>query len=182
MHRAVESNLGLGFKIRLVDRGGFGPAADLVERFSAHHGEKIGTPRRIDHDLGKTRPLACAGRERDRIGICRVFKPQLVRQLAEKLAFAALLLELDRHARGTVLAAACIKFFHCAARLAVPLVKVRHDGQLLLQPHGDLIKAFKQQRIKVAALARMNHAHRLFVRKRLFIAPLARERVVNVRD
>ena len=134
MHRAVESNLGLGFKIRLVDRGGFGPAADLVERFSAHHGEKIGTPRRIDH------------------------------------------------ARGTVLAAACIKFFHCAARLAVPLVKVRHDGQLLLQPHGDLIKAFKQQRIKVAALARMNHAHRLFVRKRLFIAPLARERVVNVRD
>lgn len=58
-------------------------------------------------------------------------------------------------------------------------IKIKSDDAAIWEwlPHLAV-----EQRIKVAALARMNHAHRLFVRKRLFIAPLARERVVNVRD
>lgn len=70
-------------------------------------------------------------RKRQRRGLRRVFKPHLLRQLAEELALGALLFELHGDARARV-AGAVVKLLDHAARGALVLVRDKVD----LEPVG----------------------------------------------
>ena len=152
-----------------------------MDRVCAHDRAELRTAERADDDARQTGAAGRAGRESDRVRMAGKFKPELLRQVAEKAPLGQLLLHLLRHAhRGELLPTAV----RLPDELLRPTVRRRLRGGLgpcaVLEGVGNVIQAFQQQRVEAAAFAAADHFERFLVGKRLLVAALARQRVVSV--
>ena len=178
---AVERQLSLKLQIGLVGGGAEQAVPHGLDRVCAHDRAELRTAERADDDARQTGAAGRAGRESDRVRMAGKFKPELLRQVAEKAPLGQLLLHLLRHARRGELLPTVVRL---PDELLRPTVRRRLRGGLgpcaVLEGVGNVIQAFQQQRVEAAAFAAADHFERFLVGKRLLVAALARQRVVSV--
>ena len=108
--------------------------------------------------------------------------PDLLRLGGEKLYLFPFLFGQTQSAPGNPQIFLFQQYLHYVIHLHLTLPARFSRPELRRNPLRDFCQALYQERVKRAARPIQNHPYRLFMRKRRLIAPLAGQRVIDVRQ